>query len=318
MSTVTGAISRRWHAHRYLNLGQLYSYKVLFAHLGKFIIAAIYFILLQTMHGQWIHLFGIHSLHIHLPYVKQTWDSLLSKDPAHGGLIALMTVAAWTSMRHIVFRGLMEGVLGMVLFNQIGFNVEKYDKKIKEQEAAGKTKLHWYNRFFPSAHQGHPVTALQYAFLPILLLLITTFLGVPLYLGLHYGLAQAAHLTWLEPHISAHASIWKKIYVGEYDGLLIGIAVGIAAKRTYRPYLYANTKNYGRSWVARGHKPHWWMPKPTRELIHDLQTEGIERQKQVLAERHRAAAAIASIGALLSLGLAVFGYFVISTNGFTH
>lgn len=302
------------HKHRILNRVQLLAYKLFFAHLGKFIVVALYFILLETLKGQHTSLF---TQSITLPDIKGTWDSLLSANVTHGGFVSIMTPTAWDSMRHVVFRGVLEGVLGFVLFAQIGFNVEKYREKKRAKLEAGKTPNRYLNKFFASPYQDCPVTPLQYLMLPVMLLLVTIFIGVPVYLGVHYGLANAAHWSWLEPHISSHASVWDKIYGGEYDGLIVGLFTGFVAGRTYKSYLYANTMNYGRSWVAKDRGPKWWMPKPTRDLIRDLCAEGVERQQSVLAERHNALKVLVPLGITFAFALAVFGYFVISTNGFT-
>lgn len=301
--------------HRIANFVQNQGYKLFFAHLGKFMIVAAYFILLQILHGQSTTIF--HSS-VTLPNVKGTWDSLLSASIYHGGFIHLMDSAQWDSMRHTVFRGVLEGVLGVVLYNQIGFNVEKYRDKLKKKGGAKSfDRLILRSKVFASPYQDHPVTPLQYVFLPVMLFLVTVFVGIPLYLGVHSGLDHAAHWTWLEPTISNHASIWSKIYGGDYDGLIVGLVTGFVAGRTYRAYLYANTMNYGRNWVVKGHKAHWWMPRATRELISDLCEEGVEHQQEKLAERHEAMKVLAPLGVTFAFAMAIFGYFVIQTNGFT-
>lgn len=307
MSAVTAAVGRRWHRHRYLNLAQTYTYKLFFAHLGKFQVIAIYYVLTQWLHGQ---RFGNTSWH--LPDVKGTWDHALSASVANGGVVHLMDTAQWNSMRHVVFRGLIEGVLGVVLFNQIGFNVEKYKKKIDKKKAAGKGKtLHWYNKVFASPYQTFPVTPLQYVFLPVLLVLVTICLGVPLYLGFHAGLDHALHWTWLEPSLGQKQSFVQKLYVGDYDGVVIGIIVGFVAERTYRAYLFANTMNYSRTWVIKGRGPRWWMPQQTRTLVAELKAQGVEASQRVLAKQHPAVAFVVGLGLVIGAALAAYGFYIV-------
>lgn len=314
VSNQTMPRTKRHRKHRLLNFVQTYGYKLFFAHLGKFIVIALYFILLQILHGQSTTIF--HSS-VTLPDVKGTWDNLLSQSASNGGLVHIMSVHAWDDMRHTVFRGVMEGVFGLVLYRQIGFNADKYRAKKRKQIDDGKTPNKYLNKVFASKFQQEPVTPVQYLMLPVVLFLVTTLVGVPLYLGVHYGLDQAAHWSWLEPHIAAHASIWSKIYGGDYDGLIVGVVAGFAAGMTYKAYLFANTMNYGRLWVSRGRGPKWWMPRPTRQLVADLCDEGVQRQQEALSESHDAMKVLLPLGMAFAIALAVFGYFVLQTNGFT-
>lgn len=295
---------------------QLLLYKLIFAHLGKFIIAGFYFLALELLKGQHTTLL---SHPITLPDVKGTWDHLLSRAPHQGGVIRLMNQDSWDGMRHVVFRGLIEGVLGVVLFNQIGFKVDKYRAKLEQEGGPGKfDRLILRSKVFASPYQDCPVTPLQYLFLPIMLLLITTVVGAPVYLLVNH-FAHVLSIHWLTSPGVQH-NFAQKLYTGSevYEGLIVGLVVGFAASRSYRAYLYANAMNGGRAWVAKGGKPHWWMPWPTRNLIRDLCKEGVQRQRDKLAERHEAVKIVVPVLSLIALGFGVLGYLVISTSGFTH
>lgn len=305
------AEAKRVRKHRIFNQTQLLAYKLFFAHLGKFIVVALYFLLLEVLKGQHTTLF---SWHVTMPEVKQTWDSLFSASIANGGFIHLMSPAHWDGMRHVVFRGLVEGVLGMMLFKQIGFKVDKYKAKLDKKGEPGRfDRLVLRTKVFASPYQDHPVTALQYCFLPVLVVLVTIVLGVPLYLGVN-SLAHTWSLHWLATPGVQH-NIAQKLYTGSevYEGLIIGLVVGIVAARTYTRYLYANTVNYGSLWVANGRKEHWWMPWPTRQYLRELRASA----KLGKAPEVHVHPAFLSAMLALSVALAVFGYFVLQTNGFT-
>src|SRR5579871_397180 len=107
--------------------GQLYG--LFFGHIGKLSMIALYFILTQWLHGQHLiaTIFG-HHLDFALWDVKYRWDHLLSQDVSHGGVVAWLSVDQRNNVRHVV-RPYLEVLMALLLYQQIGFNSQKYEAK---------------------------------------------------------------------------------------------------------------------------------------------------------------------------------------------
>jgi hypothetical protein len=121
------------------------------------------------------------------------------------------------------------------------------------------------------------------------------------------------HARWLESHLSAHPSLAAKLYADSYDAFLIGIIAGFAVKRITRPVLNANMMFFCRRWVAKGHKPHWWMPPGMRYTISalDMSEDSVEYNKEKLALKGRWFGPFVFGSAIVILILAAYGYYII-------
>ncbi len=137
-------------SRKILNFIQSQLYGLFFGHLGKLSMIALYFILTQWLQGQHIvtTIFGQH-LDFHLWNVKYTWDHLLSNDISHGGVVQWLSTNQWNNVRHVV-RPYMEGLMALLLYQQIGFNSLKYEKKTEESQPDSVRSL-------PYARTAHPL-----------------------------------------------------------------------------------------------------------------------------------------------------------------
>lgn len=265
--------------HKLINFTQGKVYGLLFGHLGKFSMVAMYFILTQWMHGQTVHL---HHTAITLPQVKQTWDHMLDSTVSGGGLIKVLSTSHWTHYRHIV-RAFYEGLFGGILYMQMGFDPLKYEQKICDDTPNRFDRFLWKvpgvsNRF-------KPVTAGQQLMLPVWTFLLGTILAVIFFLTVEPLLYNVLHWHWLEPSLSKHPSWAQKIYNDSYTALILGILSGFLLKRIISPVLNANMMFVCRRWVARGRRPHFWMPMGMRYMIRSLRMhdDAIERNRQEIA-----------------------------------
>jgi len=285
-------------------------YRVAFGHIGKLAVVAAYFILTQALTGQHTTIF---QSHVTLPDVKGTWDHLLSRDVAHGGLVHVMSQHAWNPLRHLI-RAVYEGIFGILLFRQIGYNV----LKSRAQDKATPSGLdRFFIRFMPfvaNKHQGHPITPLQYVALP-LVVTIASAPGVAIGYGILYVLVHFAHATWLSPHLQAHPSFAAKFYGENYGAVLVGVFAGLTRLVRYvtNAVLHSNTVYFARRRVARGRKGAWWHPPAYRLFVDDLarHADAQERAQAALAARSNVATAFLIGGWIVIFGLAAYGYYVI-------
>ncbi len=285
-------------------------YKVGFGHIGKLAVVAAYFILTQTLTGQHTTIFGSP---VTLPDVKGTWDHLLSRTAAHGGLVQVMSQHAWNPLRHLI-RAVYEGIFGILLFRQIGYNV----LKVRAKDKATPSGLdRFFLRFMPfvaNKHQGHPITPLQYVALPFVVT-IASAPGVAIGYGILYALVHVAHATWLSPHLQAHPSLTAKFYSENYGAVLVGVFAGLTRLVRYvtNPVLRSNTVYFARRRVARNKKGAWWHPPAYRLFLDDLarNADAQERAQAALAARSNVATAFLIGGWIVIFGLAAYGYYVI-------
>lgn len=297
--------------HKLLNFSQGQFYGLFFGHFGKLSMIALYFILTQWLYGQHVvsTIFGQH-LDFQLWNVKYTWDNLLSRDIYHGGVVQWLSIKQWDDVRHVV-RPFMEGLMALLLYQQIGFDSEKYEKKTDESEPDKIDRFLTHVPLIPSRYK--PVTTAQEVALPFIVLLVGTLIAIPMFLWVLPFFHDALHASWLEPHLSAHPSLAAKLYADGYDAFIIGIIAGFAVKRITRPVLNANMMFFCRRWIAKGRKPHWWMPQGMRSTIRvlDMREDSVEHNKEKLALKGHWFGPFVIGSAIVILILAVYGYYII-------
>src|SRR5438128_3988720 len=125
---------QRKRRYKLLNFTQGQLYGLFFGHIGKLSMIALYFILTQWLSGQHV-VTTISSQHLdfHLWTVKYTWDHLLRRDIYHGGVVQWLSIKQWDDVRHVV-RPFIEGLMALLLYQQIGFDSLKYEEKTEESE----------------------------------------------------------------------------------------------------------------------------------------------------------------------------------------
>jgi hypothetical protein len=284
-------------------------YRVGFAHLGKLAVVAAYYLLTQTLTGQHAEIFH-HT--VHLPDVKGTWDHLLTRDVHHGGLVDVMSQRAWNPLRHLI-RAVYEGIFGILLFRQIGFNVLR--ARARERPPSGVDRF--VIRLMPfvaNKHQGRQVTPLQYIALP-LVVTVAAIPGVAIGYAVVQLLHHFAHAPWLSSQLHGHPSFAAKFYADNYDAVIVGILAGLTGLVRYvtNPVLYANTLYFARRRAAKGKAGAWWHPPAYRLLADDLaRYEGGQKSaRAALDARSNAATAILVGGWVAIFALAAYGYYVI-------
>jgi hypothetical protein len=294
-----------------LNFTQSQLYGLFFGYLGKLSMIALYFILTQWLQGQHVvtTIFGQH-LDFPLWDVKYQWDHLLSRDIFHGGLVQWQSTTQWNNVRHVV-RPFMEGLMALLLYQQIGFDSLKYEKKTEDSKPGTLDRFLMRVPLIPSRYK--PVTTAQEVAIPFIVLLVGTLIAIPMFLWVLPFLHDTLHAGWLEPQISAHPSLAAKLATDGYDAFIMGIVAGFAVKRITRPVLNTNMMFFCRRWIARGRKPHWWMPPGMRSTIRtlDMREDSVEHNKEKLALKGRWFAPFAIGSAIVLLLLAVYGYYII-------
>ena len=297
--------------HKLLNFIQSQLYGLFFGHIGKLSMVAVYFILTQWLQGQHIAttIFG-QPLGLQLWNVKYTWDHFFSSDIAHGGVVKWMSVTQWNDIRHVV-RPYMEGLMALLLYQQIGFNSLKYEKKTEESKPDAFDRFLMRVPLIPSRYK--PVTTAQEIAIPFIVLILGTLIAIPMFLWVLPFFHDTLHASWLEPQLSAHPSLAAKLYADGYDAFIIGIVAGVAVKRITRPVLNANMMFFCRRWIAKGRKPHWWMPPGMRSTIQalDMREDSVEHNKEKLALKGRWFGPFVISSAIVILILAAYGYYII-------
>lgn len=295
-----------------LNFTQSQLYGLFFGHIGKLSMIALYFILTQWLSGQHV-VTTIMSQHldVHLWNVKYTWDHLLSRDIFHGGVVEWLSIKQWDDVRHVV-RPFIEGLMALLLYQQIGFDSLKYEKKTEESKPGTLDRFLLRVPLLPSRYKQ--VTTTQEVALPFIVLLVGTLIAIPMFLWVLPFFHDALHARWLESNLSTHPSLAAKLYADGYDAFLIGIIAGFAVKRITQPVLNANMLFFCRRWVAKGRKPHWWMPPGMRSTISTLamNEDAVEHNKEKLALKGRWFSPLIFGSAIVLLLLAVYGYYIIA------
>ena len=189
--------------------------------MGKLAVIAAYYLLTQTLTGQHAAIF--HQP-VHLPDVKGTWDHLLTRDVNHGGVLQLMSQHAWKPVRHLT-RAVFEGIFGILLFRQIGYNVLRARAQERKPSALDRLIIRFVP-FVANRHQGRQVTPLQYLALPFVIT-VAAAPGVAIGYGIVQLLHHVAHATWPAAQLHAHSSFAAKFYAADYDAVIIGIFAGL-------------------------------------------------------------------------------------------
>ena len=292
------------------NLIHTLIYRLAFAHVGKLAVIATYFILTQTLTGQQT---TIGRWHVALPDVKGTWDHLVSRGTSHGGFLHLLSQHAWNPLRHLI-RGVYEGIFGILLFRQIGYNALKARGRRADEPSALDRFITRWMPFVANEHQGHPITPLQYIALPFVIT-VAAMPGVALGYAIVHVLHHYAHATWLAAMLGAHPSLAAKFYADNYDAVLVGIFAGLTRFVSYvtNPVLDSNTVYFARRRVAKGKKGAWWHPPAYRLFLDDMAryADAQERAQAALAARSSVATAFLIGSWILIFGLAAYGYYVI-------
>jgi len=311
--TIEANAERPQRKRRYtlLNFTQGQVYGLFFGHLGKLSMIALYFIVTQWLQGQQVAttIFGQH-LALHLWNVKYLWDHLLSRDFSQGGGVAWLSTTQWNDIRHVV-RPYLEGLMALVLYQQIGFNSLKYEKKTEESKPDALDRFLMRVPLLPSRYK--PVTTAQEVALPFIVLLVGTLIAIPMFLWVLPFFHGTLHAGWLELQLGKHPSLAAKLYADSYDAFILGIIAGFAVKRIIRPVLNANMMFFCRRWVAKQRKPHWWMSPGMRWTIRELDRheDSVEHNKEQLALKGRWFGPFVIGSAILILLLAVYGFYII-------
>ncbi len=298
--------------YKLLNFTQAQLYGLFFGHFGKLSMIALYFILTQWLQGQHVvsMIFGQH-LDFHLWNVKYRWDHMLSRDIYHGGVVPWLSVKHWDDVRHVV-RPFMEGLMALLLYQQISFDSQKYEEKTEKSEPGAIDRFLMRVPLLPSRYKR--VTTAQEIAIPFIVLLLGTLIAIPMFIWVLPFFHNTLHASWLEPQLSSHPSLAAKLYADSYDAFIIGIVAGFAVKRITRPVLNSNMVFFCRRWVAKERKPHWWMPQGMRNTIRafDMHEDSVEHNKEELALRGRWFGLFAIGSAVMILILAVYGYYIIA------
>lgn len=270
---------------------------------------AAYYLLTQTLTGQHTTIFH-HP--VHLPDVKGTWDHLLTRDVKHGGLVRVMSQHAWNPLRHLI-RATYEGIFGVLLFRQIGYNALRARAREREVTALDRFVMR-FMPFIANKHQGHQITPLQYLALPFVVT-VASIPGVAIGYGIVQLLHHAAHASWLSPQLNAHPSFAAKFYADNYDAVIVGIFAGLTGLVRYviNPVLHSNTMYFARRRVASGKQGTWWHPPAYRLLVDDLARyeSAQERARAALDARRSLDTAFLVGGWIVIFALAAFGYYVL-------
>ncbi|HEV2654651.1 MAG TPA: hypothetical protein VGT82_06820, partial [Ktedonobacteraceae bacterium] len=251
------------------------------------------------------------QLDLHLWDVKYRWDHLLSRDIFHGGVVQWLATTQWNNIRHVV-RPFMEGLMALLLYQQIGFDSLKYEAKTENSKPGTLDRFLMRVPLLPSRYK--PVTTAQEVAIPFIVLIVGTLIAIPMFLWVLPFLHDTLHAGWLEPELSAHPSLAAKLFADGYDAFIMGVVAGFAVKRITRPVLNANMMFFCRRWVAKERKPHWWMPQGMRYTIRalDMREDSAEHNKEKLALKGRWFAQFAIGSAIVLLLLAAYGYYIIA------
>ena len=298
--------------YKLLNFIQDQLYRLVFGHLGKLAMIALYFILTQWPQGQHVAptIVGLH-LDVHLWNVKYRWDHLLSQDIQHGGVVQWLSIKHWDAVRHVV-RPFLEGLMALLLYQQIGFDPLKY---AAQTEAAQPGPIDRFLMRFPLIPSRYTrVTTAQQVAIPFIVLILGTLIAIPMFVWVLPFVHDTLHATWLEPRLSAHPSLAAKLYANGYDAFIIGVVAGFAVKRITRPVLHANMLFFCRRWIAQGRKPHWWMPPAMRATIQvlDRHDDADEHNLEQLARTGHWFGPLLLGSTFVLLILAVYGYYIIA------
>jgi hypothetical protein len=190
-------------------------YSIAGGHAGVWIVSAIYVLIFQARY----HVFGKTI------WLKHGWDNL----PANAGMRGSWLDMHWDTIRHLYFRNIPEGILGLLLI----LAVLAKAKPVKQPSRLDKLLV---RLGFPSHHQGQlgrheRVSPLQVILSPLTVLLASLpgviigsllIYGLPLLLR-HYGLHPLNGLhppSWADAYLAGHS--WQPLAVGALGGWFYG------------------------------------------------------------------------------------------------
>jgi len=249
-------------------------YGVAFGHIGKFAMVAVYFILTQWLHGQYIGSW-------HAWNVKGVWDHLLSANIASGGLHAWLSQAQWNTVRHTI-RPFGEGLYGSLLYQQIGAD--------------------------PLAHLKMYASAWRIISTPLLVAVTGGAVALPMFfIGLPL-LHLVTHGAFAQVTLQNHPALWQKIYADSYDDVIVGIIAGFAVRRVSRKALCTNMVYFCRLWRRIGLGASLLMPAGMRHQVRAFKSEPRDTDSHV--GRYLTAAIV--FMSLLTAGLAGYGYYILT------
>lgn len=256
------------------NTVQGFIYGFAFGHLGKFVMVAVYFILTQWLHGQYLGSW-------HAWNVKFVWDHLLSANIPQGGLHALLSQSQWDTVRHTI-RPFGEGLYGALLYQQLLAD--------------------------PVAHLKHYASAWRIVSTPLLVAVTGALVALPLFfIGLPI-LHHFTHSDFLQVKLQSHPDLLHKVYADSYDAVIVGILAGFAVKRVSRPALCTNMVYFCRLWRRAGLGASLLMPAGMRHQI-----RAFKREPQQMDSRlgGRLVTAIV-VMAIVTIALAVYGVYILA------
>lgn len=249
-------------------------YGIAFGHIGKFAMVAVYFILTQWLHGQYIGTW-------HAWNVKYVWDHLLSANVPQGGLHAWLSQTQWNNARHTI-RPFGEGLYGALFYQQLLADPVKY---LKQYASA------WLI----------VATPLLVAITGAVVALPMFFIGLPI---IHHF----THGTLTQIALQNHPDLLHKIYADSYDDVIVGILAGFAIRRVARRALCTNMAYFCRIWRRAGLGPSLLMPAGMRHQVQAFKHEPQEMDEDL---GHRLVAAIVGTS-LLTAALAAYGFYILA------
>lgn len=190
-------------------------YSIAGAHAGVWIVSAIYVLIFEARY----RVFGVTI------WLKHGWDHL----PAQIGLGGSWLDQHWDTVRHVYFRNVPEGILGLLLI----LTILARGKPVGQP---GRLDALLVRLRFPSHHQGQlgrheRVSALQVILSPVTVLLASlpgVIVGSLLVFGLppllhHYGVHPLGSFrppTWADAYLAGHS--WQPLAVGALGGWFYG------------------------------------------------------------------------------------------------
>jgi hypothetical protein len=190
-------------------------YSIAGGHAGVWIVSAIYVLIFEAKY----RVFGVTI------WLKHGWDHL----PANIGLSGSWLDQHWDTIRHLYFRNIPEGILGLLLILTILARGKPVGKP-------GRLDVLLVRLRFPSHHQGQlgrheRVSALQVILSPVTVLLASlpgVIVGSLLIYGLppllhHFGVHPLAGFyppSWADAYLSGHS--WQPLAVGALGGWFYG------------------------------------------------------------------------------------------------
>jgi hypothetical protein len=190
-------------------------YSIAGGHAGVWIVSAIYVLIFEAKY----RLFGVTI------WLKHGWDNL----PANAGLRGSWLDQHWDTIRHLYFRNVPEGILGLLLILAVL-------AKAKPVGPPGRLDKLLVRLGFPSHHQGQlgrheRVSALQVIFSPVTVLLASlpgVIVGSLLIFGLpplmrHYGVHVLSSFhppSWTDAYLAGNS--WQPLAVGALGGWFYG------------------------------------------------------------------------------------------------